>query len=71
MKQLRFLSYIYPNQVRLLIGGVSYTFESSEFFCRRFIASYEKGGRFNALNWFKRYARVIEKEVNKYEKVVC
>ena len=71
MKQLQVISYEYPDQIRLQISNITYTYQSSEFFCRKFLSCYVKGGRFNTLNWFKRYARMVEKEVNKHEKVVC
>ena len=62
MKQLQLVSYEYPNTLKLRIKNVNYTFESSEFWCRKFINCYDKGARFNALNWFKRVAKVKEKE---------
>ena len=63
MKKIELLSYDYPNTICVLIGGVRYTFESSEFFCRRFLRSWELGGRFNAFNWFRSNANLISKEV--------
>lgn len=62
-KQMTFLSHSYPNQIRIRIGGLCYTYHAEEFFCRRFIHAYRAGGRFNTLNWFKRVARLVEKEV--------
>jgi len=67
MKQMQVISYEYPNQIRLQISNVTYTYQSSEFFCRKFLSCYAEGGRFNALNWFKRMAKVVKKEVEKNE----
>jgi len=61
-RQVRLLSYEYPNIITLLIKSKKYTYESSEFFCRKFMAHLDKGAQFNALNWFKRASKIIEKE---------
>ena len=60
--QVRLLSYEYPNVITMLIKNRKYTYESSEFFCRKFMACLNKGAQFNALNWFKRVSKIIEKE---------
>lgn len=57
MKTLTLLSYTYPNTIKLRIGSCIYVYESSEFFCRKFMHCYERGARFNALNWFKRVSK--------------
>lgn len=67
-KQLHLLSYEYPNQVRVRIGGVNYTYQSTHFWCQKFLSAYDRGGRFNALSWFKRVSKVVEKEVSKDDK---
>ena len=54
MKTLTLISYDYPNIIRLRVGSAIYRYESSEFWCRKFMKCYSKGARFNALNWFKR-----------------
>jgi len=63
IKTIKLLSYCYPGEVSLLIGGVIYRYQTSEFWARRFLNAWERGGRFNSLSWFKRVAKVIEKEV--------
>jgi len=60
MRQVQLLSYTYPNRVMLLIKGKRYEYESSEFWCRKFMQCLDKGAQFNALNWFKRVSRVRE-----------
>jgi len=65
MKSLHLLTYTYPKTLQLKVGGVIYTYESSEYFCRRFLECYTHGARFNALNWFKRVAKVVGKEVGR------
>lgn len=62
-KQLRLVSYEYPGLIKVRIAGVNYTYQSSYFFCQKFLSNYDKGGRFNTLNWFKRVAKVVRKEV--------
>ena len=62
-KQVQLLSYEYPNHVILLVKGRRYRYESSVFFCKKFIQCLDKGAQFNALNWFKRVSKVIKKEV--------
>ena len=64
-RQVQLLSYEYPNRLTLLIKGQRYHYESSEFFCRRFINCLDKGAQFNALNWFKRVSRLVKREVIK------
>jgi len=61
-KQLVLLSYQYPNLVKLRVNHRVYLYESSEFFCRKFLNCYERGARFNALSWFKRVAKLVERE---------
>ncbi len=63
MKTLTLLSYDYPSTIRLKLGSQVYRYESSEFFCRKFIQCYERGARFNALNWFKRVSTNHREEV--------
>jgi len=67
MKSLQLVTYTYPHEIVILVGGVRYTYNSSEFFCRRFLEGYERGGRFNSLNWFKRVSKVVKKEVRENE----
>jgi len=62
-KQVQLLSYEYPDKVNLLIKGQRYSYESSEFWCRRFMNCLNKGAQFNALNWFKRVSTLTKKEV--------
>ena len=64
MKTLQLIAYEYPGVLKLRIGSQIYIYESSEFFCRKFLQCYEKGGRFNSLNWFRRVAKVVRKEVS-------
>ncbi len=64
-KQLHLLSYEYPNQVRLRIGVVNYTYQSTHFWCQKFLSAYDKGGRFNTLSWFKRVSTITGKEVTR------
>lgn len=52
-KQLQLLSYQYPSTIKLRVDSQIYTYESSEFFCRKFLECYNHGGRFRTLNWFK------------------
>lgn len=61
-RQVRLLSYEYPNIITLLVKSKKYTYESSEFWCRKFMACLDKGAQFNALNWFKRVSKIIRKE---------
>lgn len=62
-KQLHLVSYEYPELIKLRIAGVNYTYQSSHFFCQKFLSAYDRGGRFNTLSWFKRVSKVIRKEV--------
>ena len=63
MRKVQLLNYEYPNHLVLLIKGHKYYYESSEFWCRKFIQSLNKGAQFNALNWFKRVSTLIRKEI--------
>jgi len=58
MKQIQLLSYTYPNHLKLLIKGVIYEYEASEYFCRKFVQCLDKGAQFNALNWFRRVSKL-------------
>jgi hypothetical protein len=62
-KKLEFLSYEYPEIVRVKIGEVTYQYRAPEFWCRKFIGAYRAGARFNALSWFRRVSRLESKEV--------
>ena len=64
-KQLHLISYEYPELIKLRIAGVSYTYQSSHYWCQKFLSNYDKGGRFNTLNWFKRVSKVVRKEVTR------
>lgn len=66
-KQLKLVSYEYPELIKVRIAGVNYTYKSSHFFCQKFLDGYNLGGRFNTLNWFKRVSKVVGKEVNRNE----
>jgi len=57
-----FLTYVYPNEVKIKIGKRAYTYVSSEYCCRHFIERLKHGARFKALNWFKPLAKLIKKE---------
>ena len=65
MKGVQLLNYEYPDKITLLIKGQRYHYESSEFWCRKFIQCLDKGAQFNALNWFKRVSKLTKKEVIK------
>jgi len=62
MKNFYLLSYEYPDLVRVMIDGDIYMYRSSEYFCRKFEGMMKRGGKFNALNWFKKRAELIRKE---------
>ena len=69
-KQLQLVGYEYPDLIKVRIAGVDYTYHSSHFFCQKFLSAYNKGGRFNTLNWFKRFSKVIKKEAtNEFKSV--
>lgn len=63
MKKVQLLSYVYPNNVKLIIGNVVYEYESSEYYCRKLMDRLHSGQQFMALNWFKEYSKLIGKEV--------
>ena len=60
-KSIQFISYEYPDLITLRIDETIYTYRSSEYYCRRFINSYQKGGRFNSFNLFKSNSNLIRK----------
>jgi hypothetical protein len=62
MKTLQLLSYEYPDLVRVMIGPCIYTYRSSEYVCRKFDGMMKNGAKFNALNWFKMKAELVNKE---------
>jgi hypothetical protein len=63
LKQVHFISYQYPDQVRVLIGSQVYTYRSSVFLCQRFMVALNfRGLGFQALNRFKKQADLIKKE---------
>jgi len=64
-KQLYLVGYEYPDLIKVRIAGVDYTYQSSHFFCQKFLWAYEQGGRFNTLAWFKRVSKVVRKEAVK------
>ena len=62
MKRAHFLSYTYPDLVKVLVKPYVYTYRSSEYYCRVFMNSLNFGLGFKALNYFKRQAELICKE---------
>ncbi len=62
MKQLQFLSYEYPDLIKVLIGSHIYTYRASEFLCWRLMKGLDKGGGFHSLNYFKRQAQLISRQ---------
>ena len=70
MKQVHLISYEYPDTVKILISPYVYVYQSSEPMCRRFINGLNYGLGFHAFNWFKKQAKLMNKEKTCQEKEI-
>lgn len=59
---MQVLNYVYPNTIKVRIANCIYTYESTEYHCRKFMSRVNKGAKFRALHQFKKVSNVIDKE---------
>ena len=64
-KVIQLISYTYPEEIKLMIRDSVYTYESSEYWCRKLQQALGKKGEWRAFNRFKKQSSLIKKEVVK------